>query len=150
LDCLPFYVDAATKVNWFHQRPCNVCGLGDEFPTQMFPIGLPPWSHQCSSDVGPALRRAIDASPFYSEHFRRHTARGGVCMRLVFVLGDGAAMKDCDNMAKGVQDAFEGYLYADDRLVEHLDLMKIYGLPGTPGYILVRVASTTINNHDDV
>ena len=72
-------------------------------------------------------------------------------MRIVFVLGDAATMKDCDNMAKGLLDAFQGLLYDNDKQVEHLDLIKIHHHPGAgSGYILVRVASTTINSTDDV
>jgi hypothetical protein len=59
-------------------------------------------------------------------------------------------MKDCDNMAKGLLDAFEGILYKDDRQIDHLDLVKVHSAPGSPGYILVRRASTALNTHRDV
>jgi hypothetical protein len=150
LDRLPLFEDAATKASWLHQRPCGMCPDGNEFPPEMFPVGLPPWSHQCAREVGPALRRAIEASGFYADHFRRSIARGPVCLRFVFVLGSDATMKDCDNMAKGLQDAFEGLLFVDDRQVEHLDLAKVHHLAGTPGYILVRRASTRLNDHTNV
>jgi Holliday junction resolvase RusA-like endonuclease len=147
---LPLYEDTAAKMSWLHQRPCLVCPLGDEIPLHTFPVGVPPWSHQCAPEVGRALRRAIDASPTYREHFRNRVAHGPVCMRIVFVLGEGATMKDCDNMAKGLLDAFQGLLYVDDKQVEHLDLIKVHRSPGSPGYILIRRASTTINDHADV
>jgi hypothetical protein len=150
LDRLPLYPDTAAKLSWLHQHRCAVCPEGDEFATNTFPVGVPPWSHQCSKDVGPALRAAIDASPRYATHFQERLAHGPLCIRLVFVLGDGATMKDCDNMAKGVLDAFEGLLYDNDTQVEHLDLLKVTQAPGSPGYILVRRASTRVNDHRDV
>ena len=148
LQRLPLYEDMAAKVSWLHQYGCKVCPAGHEFPTHFFPIGIPPWSHQNSRGVGPALARAINSSPAYASSF--HLAESSVCMRLVFVLGEGATMKDCDNMAKGVLDAFEGLLYVDDRQVEHLDLIKVHQTISTDGYILVRIASSSLNDHQDV
>jgi hypothetical protein len=72
-------------------------------------------------------------------------------MRVVFVLGDAATMKACDNMAKGLLKAFQELLYDNDKQGEHLDLIEIHHYPGArSGYILVRVASTTINSADNV
>jgi hypothetical protein len=148
---LPLYPDTASKFGFLYQKPCAACPGGDEFPTRVFPIGVPPWSHQCAAEVGPALRKAIEGSPRHAQHFRAQTAHGPVCMRVVFVLGDGATMKDCDNMAKGLLDAFQGLLYVNDRQVEHLDLIKMHDHPGAGvGYILIRVASSAINRTDDV
>lgn len=147
---LPLYEDTASKVSALAKQQCLACPPGDEFPPDHFPIEVPPWSHQCSPKVGPALRAAIDSSEHYTSHFARRRARGPVCLRLVFVLGDGASMKDCDNMAKGVLDAFEGLLYVNDKQVEHLDLIKLHHAPGSGGYIIVRRASTRVNDHGDV
>jgi hypothetical protein len=130
LDHLPLYPDTASKLNVMLQRRCTVCPDGNEFPPSTFPIGVPPWSHQCAGQVGRALRQAIDHSPHYTEHFSARTAHGAVCMRIVFVLGNAATMKDCDNMAKGLLDAFQGLLYENDKQVEHLDLIKIHHHPG--------------------
>lgn len=115
LDHLPLYRDTAAKLSMLHQRACHVCLAGDESPPAMFPIGVPPWSHQCAAEVGSALRKAIDDSDYYTNHFAARTAHGAVCMRIVFVLGDAATMKDCDNMAKGLLDAFQGLLYDNDK-----------------------------------
>ncbi len=151
LDHLPLYPDTAAKLSMLHQRACHVCPPGDEFRPAMFPIGVPPWSHQCAAEVGSALRKAIDDSDGYKNHFAARTAHGAVCMRVVFVLGDAATMKDCDNMAKGLLDAFQGLLYDNDKQVEHLDLIKIHHHAGAgPGYILVRVAPTAIDDTGDV
>ena len=63
---LPLYADTASKLSVMLQRGCDACPDGNEFPTRTFPIGVPPWSHQCAKKVGQALRRAID-SPRYTE-----------------------------------------------------------------------------------
>jgi Endodeoxyribonuclease RusA len=150
LSHLPLYESTAAKVNWFQQHPCPICLPGGEVHPVAFPVGVPPWSHQCAPQVGRALRSAIDASPTFRETFKERVAQGPVCVRMVFVLGDAATMKDCDNMAKGMLDAFQGLLYANDKQVEHLDLIKFHSTPGTPGYILVRRTSTSINAHRDI
>jgi hypothetical protein len=148
LSRLPLYKDATAKMSWLQQRPCPVCPAGDEVPPVTFPIGIPPWSHQSTRHVGVALRRAIDSSPLYREHFKDRLAQGPVCLRMVFVLPEGAiaTMKDCDNMAKGVMDAFQGLLYENDNQVEHLDLLKAHHIDASSGYILIegrQWASTT-------
>lgn len=106
---LPLYEDIGAKLNWLYQHPCLVCLNGNEFPTETFPIGIPPWSHQCAPKVGRALRRAIDASPVYSQHFKERMTLGPVCLRIVFMLGKNAVMKDCDNMAKGLLDCSRAF-----------------------------------------
>jgi hypothetical protein len=146
----PLYEDVAAKMGWLHQHPCPVCPVGDEVRPATFPIGVPPWSHQCAPEVGRALRGAIDSSPSYRDKFKDRVAQGPVCMRIVFVLAEAATMKDCDNMAKGVMDAFQGLLYVNDEQVEHLDLLKAHHSPGSSGYILIRRTSTSINDHSDV
>lgn len=147
---LPLYESTAAKVSWLQQHPCTICLPGGELHPVAFPVGVPPWSHQCAPQVGRALRSAIDASPTFREKFKERVARGPVCVRMVFVLGAAATMKDCDNMAKGMLDAFQGLLYANDKQVEHLDLIKVHSTLGLPGYILVRRTSTSINDHSDV
>jgi Holliday junction resolvase RusA-like endonuclease len=152
LSRLPLYEDAAAKMSWLQQHPCPVCPAGGEVPPVTFPVGIPPWSHQSTRHVGAALRRAIDSSPRYRDHFKDRAARGPVCLRLVFVLPEGATatMKDCDNMAKGVMDAFQGLLYENDNQVEHLDLFKARHSEASSGYILIRRTATSINDHSDV
>jgi Holliday junction resolvase RusA-like endonuclease len=149
---LPLYEDTAAKMSWLQQHPCPVCPVGEEVPPVTFPVGIPPWSHQSTRRVGVALRRAIDSSSPYREHFKDHAAQGPVCLRMVFVLpGDATAtMKDCDNMARGVMDAFQGLLYENDNQVEHLDLLKAHHSGTSSGYILIRRTSTGLNDHSDV
>jgi hypothetical protein len=152
LDHLPLYADMASKVSWLNQHQCPTCSTGSSsVALRTFPIEVPPWSHQVkiARQIGPALRKAIQANPMYASHFKP-LDYGGVCLRLLFVLDDGARMKDCDNMAKGLIDAFQGLLYGNDRQVEHLDVLNIHGATGSNGYILVRFQGTNLNDHGDV
>jgi hypothetical protein len=73
-----------------------------------------------------------------------------LCVRIVFVLAGSARIKDCDNMAKGLLDAFQGLVYVDDRQGEHLDVVRIRDSDPASGYVLVRYATTSVNSHDDV
>ena len=143
---LALYADMADKVSSLSQAPCLVCAtdVGGHFP-----IEVPPWSHQSTSKVGPALRRAIELNPTYSTRGVMNPS-GGMCMRLVFVLPPGATLKDCDNMAKGLLDALQGYLYTNDKQVQHLDLIRLQAEGTTDGYIMVRWAHTSAGLLDDV
>lgn len=152
---LPLHLDMASKLSRISQARCPVCPSVDgndvPFAPETFPIGVPPWSHQAAPNVGAAFRQAVQAHEVYRKRYAAPVAgEAAVCLRLVFVLEDGAAMKDCDNMAKGLLDAFQGMLYANDRQVEHLDLVKIHKAANSPGYILVRLWPTRLNDHSDV
>lgn len=148
---LPLFADMADKVGWLHQHPCIVCPhVEDGPPPTFFPIGLPPWSHQSKGYIGPALRQAIEANERYATHLKERTTDWPLCVRIVFVLEDKATMKDCDNMAKGLLDAFQGLIYVNDRQIEHLDLIKTHHAEGSPGYILMSHRPTSINDHADV
>jgi hypothetical protein len=94
-------------ISWLAQRPCPICPTAPG--TATFPIEIPPWSHQVSRQIGKALKAALQEQPTFAQTLQQ-IDDGGVCLRLIFVLEDGASMKDCDNMAKGVVDAFQGLL----------------------------------------
>ena len=146
---LPLFADMAAKLSWLRDSPCTVCPSTTWLET--FPIGFPPWSHQKARDVGPALRRAIETTEPYASHYAdRPSLTVPLCIRIVFVLGDKARMKDCDNMAKGLLDGLQGLLFSDDSQIEHLDLMKMRNTGSTAGHILVRCATTSVNDHHDV
>lgn len=60
-------------------------------------------------------------------------------------------MKDCDNLAKGLIDAFEGILYVNDSQVDHLDVLRVHRAGSETGYALIRCGVTPrINDHSDV
>lgn len=148
LEHLPLFADMASKASWLKQHRCPVCH--PLTPPRFFPIEIPPWSHQAAPGVGAALRKAIDANRIYREAYTPIPKGTGVCLRFVFVLADDATMKDCDNMAKGLADAFQGLLYEDDAQVEHLDLFKLHGTGAPNGYVLARYFGTKLNDHGEV
>jgi hypothetical protein len=148
---LPLFADMADKVGWLHQHACIVCPpVEDGPPPTYFPIGLPPWSHQSKGYIGPALKQAIEANDQYAARLMERTTDMPLCVRVVFVLEDLATMKDCDNMAKGLLDAFQGLIYVNDTQIEHLDLIKTHHAEGSAGYILLSHRPTRINDHTDV
>ncbi|MDP9070614.1 MAG: hypothetical protein M3N68_04900 [Actinomycetota bacterium] len=118
---LPLHLDIASKLSRINQERCPICpNLDDDdvpFAPVTFPIGVPPWSHQAAPHVGAAFRQAVQAHEVYRKRYAAPIAGAApVCLRLVFVLEDGATMKDCDNMAKGLLDAFQGSMPTTGRL----------------------------------
>jgi len=152
LDHLPLFGSMGEKISWLAQHGCPVCvsipGI------HVFPVEVSPWSHQANPAASAALRcavvEAIANNPAYANAFQPFSAGVGVCIRLVFTLADRVTIKDCDNMAKGFIDAFEGVLYQDDRQIDHLSIIRLSETGTRAGYVLVRCAPSTINEHDDV
>lgn len=143
---LPLYADMADKVRWLQQQPCRACGPREGGGS--FPIEVAPWTHQSSRQITSALKLAIAAN-----------VRGGVvrydrdtylCIRLVFVLPGRARMKDCDNMAKGLLDGLQGYLYEDDRQIDHLDVIRLRDATESDGYVLVNHSPTRLGDNSNV
>ena len=152
LDHFPLYADTASKIGWLTQHPCYVC-KGEHGPRTL-PIEIEPWSHQSSRATAARLHaKILDLiawNPAYRDAFNPLPRETQVCLRLVFVLADKVSMKDCDNLAKGLLDAFEGILYENDRRVAHLDIYRLEKSGTTTGHVMVRCASTVVNDHKDV
>jgi hypothetical protein len=56
---LPLYADTASKLSVMLQRGCDARPDGNEFPPSTFPIGVPPWSHQCAASGERFDRRSM-------------------------------------------------------------------------------------------
>jgi hypothetical protein len=152
IDHFPLYADTASKIGWLTQHPCYVCS-GERGPRTL-PVEIEPWSHQASRPTAAHLHaRILDLiarNPAYRDTFDPLPSNVQVCLRFVFVLANKVSMKDCDNLAKGLLDAFEGILYENDRQVAHLDVYRLEKSGAMTGHVMVRCASTTVNNHTDV
>ncbi len=148
----PLYADMGSKISWLTQHPCYVC-RGERGPRTL-PVEIEPWSHQVSRPTGAQLREKIlgliARNPAYRDAFDPLPRNVQVCRRFVFVLADKVTMKDCDNLAKGLLDAFEGILYENDRQVAHLDIYRLEKSGTMTGHVMVRCAATTVNDHADV
>ena len=72
-----------------------------------------------------------------------------LCVAVTFVIGRGRRLADLDNLAKTLLDALQGFAYANDRQVEHLDLMRMGSL-GDDSFIGIRIATTKIASNVDV
>jgi Endodeoxyribonuclease RusA len=56
---------------------------------------------------------------------------------------------DVDNLAKLLLDSFNECIYEDDKIIDHLNLLRIaYG--GVEEYIEVRISDSNVNTHTDV
>ena len=59
-------------------------------------------------------------------------------------------MTDVDNMAKPLLDALQGYAYANDRQIDHLDAIRLNSGSDDEAFIGVRIAVTGIAENSDV
>lgn len=143
----PVYSDIASKLNWLKQQRCSLCNV---HPLRHFPLEVTPWSHQSKSGIKGAVMEAINK---YSEKRELNLPiypDETLCVKLIFIIAkSNLSIKDCDNLAKGILDSFEGYLYTNDRQIDHLDLLRI-NASETEGYMLISATPTAINNHEDV
>ena len=83
----------------------------------------------------------FDFTDFYYER---------LCVAILFVMRRKSQTTDVDNMAKPLLDALEGYAYANDRQVDHLDAIRLNSGSDDEAYIGVRIAVTGIAENAEV
>lgn len=134
------------KASWLSQQDCRVCG--SEFPVSVTPFRIPPESWQALGSVNKrAFKAAMADRLSNSPHIERQDGR--VCLTFLFVCSAGRRMRDVDNMAKLLMDSIKGRMIADDREVDHLNLMRLVH-EGDEEYVFVKIAPSTLNDHSDV
>ena len=151
------YSNYSVKAIAVSQRHCSICHGGrpleDLFPFGTYAVRITPISRQASkSEIG--MFKAFQAA--FAERFSGRpidigkTGRG--CMALTFVLKherDKRWSRDVDNMAKAVMDAFSRAVGFDDKIVHHLDVIKLI-FPAAEEYMYIRIAPSALNEHGDV
>lgn len=135
------------KISSLAQFHCPMCG--GSFPVSIIPIRIQPLSHQASAArLHNAFKRAI---AFRLQRVKSDQSYVGkrLCVHTVFVTSLRQKEKDVDNMAKLFMDSLQGVLFENDKLVDHLSLMKIRH-NGEEEYIYLNIRESKLNNHTDV
>lgn len=144
------YPDITDKARVLMQRRCHICNIYRESDFILFFLRMPPRSHQ-STDTklrnaftqaisDDLTRKGFDFSDFYDSR---------LCVAVTFVMANGRRKNDSDNLAKNLLDALQGFAYADDEQIEHLDLLRLQSRSDET-FIIIRIAGTNINGLDDV
>lgn len=136
------------KISSVAQFHCPMCDGGSS-PVSIIPIRIQPLSHQSSpARLHHAFKRAIA--------FRLQRAKSDqfyvgkrLCVHTVFVTALKQKEKDVDNMAKLFMDSLQDVLFENDKLVDHLSLMKVRH-SGDEEYIYLNIRESKLNNHADV
>lgn len=140
------HVTLSDKANWLAQQRCHVCH--PDFPISIIPLRIRPQSWQALNSIDKtAFKTALAARFAKSSHIKAQEGR--ICLTFLFVCSVGRRVRDLDNMAKLVMDSIKGIVMGDDRDVDHLNLMRLTH-NGEEEYIVFRVSSSNINNHNDV
>lgn len=138
----------AVKFDYILRRPCFLClpyqktnYISFSLPTE--PVSRQAERHTAFKDaVKDYLGRAShDFTDFYDER---------LCVAVLFAMRRNAPMTDVDNMAKTVLDALQTYAYADDKQIDHLDIIRLNSGSDDETFIGLRIAVTGIAKDEDV
>lgn len=140
------HVTLSDKASWLSQQWCHVCH--SDFPISVIPFRIRPESWQA---LGSMDKRAFKAAISHrlSESSRIERLKRRVCLTLLFVCSSSRRTRDVDNMAKLFMDSIKGIMMADDKEVDHLNLMRLVH-EGGEEYVHLRIANSNINDHSDV
>lgn len=135
------------KISSVAQFHCPLCGVS--FPVSIIPIRIQPLSYQSSpARVHIAFKRAI-AFRLKKAQSEESFIGKRLCVHTVFVTSSRRKEKDVDNMAKLFVDSLQGVLFENDKLVDHLSLMKIRHNEEEE-FIYLNIRESKLNNHIDV
>lgn len=135
------------KASILSQRGCPLCK--PYVPAYVLPIRIRPESRQSLERARWVAFQAAIGSWLGK---RQITVEAGAryCVALTFVLDRSRRDRDLDNMVKAAQDAVARALSINDADVHHLDTLKIFVPQGSEEFFYLRLARTSINEHDDV
>jgi Holliday junction resolvase RusA-like endonuclease len=140
--------DLAAKFDALMLRPCLLCMPYQKVHYISFRLRTEAVSLQAKRKT--AFKLAVkdylvevnhDFSDFYNER---------LCIAVLFVMRRKSQTTDVDNMAKPLLDALEGFAYADDRQVDHLDTIRLNSGCDDEAFIGIRIAVTGIAENADV
>ena len=135
------------KASILSQRDCPLCK--PYVPAFVLPIRIRPESRQ---SLESARWAAFQAAIGFWLGKRQIAVEAGAryCVALTFVLDRSRRDRDLDNMVKAAQDAVTRSLSINDADVHHLDTLKVFVPKGSEEFFYLRLARTSINEHDDV
>jgi hypothetical protein len=117
----------------FHQPDLGVDGPY----SYSFPVRIDPWSAQSSGREKVAIRKAVTGALLAKGVPLMPWGTRPLCLTVTAIIGRRGKVADVDNLAKGLLDAMQGYLYENDSQIQCLTLRRM-PYAGTVGHYLVR------------
>lgn len=117
---------ASDKAGSLTQLPCLSCSPTKPFGQRIdFTVRVRPFSMQADPIIGGKLKERIRAN-LQSRSSTSSRWPGAVCLRVMTLYGASDRDKDVDNSVKGLLDAMQDAVYANDSQVEHLSVHKLH------------------------
>jgi hypothetical protein len=116
------------KASVIAQSLCGACEIVSTDDGRMplnvtFPVNVDPWSGQSTKERG-SLKKAVNEELVRGGHIQPWN--GVVCVTIVsLVPRSNVGRKDSDNLVKGLLDAMEGIVYANDRAIQCLTSRRV-------------------------
>jgi Holliday junction resolvase RusA-like endonuclease len=129
--------------------PCLLCNPTDSVPVANFSIRIKPTSSQTRKTINKTAFKSAIKSRCYNFGLLEAFSSKSLCVNIIFVVNPKMTPADVDNLAKLLLDSFNECIYEDDKIIDHLNLLRIaYG--GVEEYIEVRISDSNVNTHTDV
>ena len=148
------FIDLHCKISALSQPTCTYCTRGTMTKSiHTMGFNIAPMSQNAHGNSGVKKQKLKAFKKAIREHFLRSTSEfndeGKLCVAMLFVFGKHETDKDCDNMAKALNDGLNGSLIADDVHIDHLNIMKIKTTFET-SFIKINIRESNLNKHFDV
>lgn len=149
----PMFFDLPNKIATLAQPHCEYCLRGiSEKPVITYAIDIAPIAQ--STNGNKLKHKKIHAfKKAIKEHFSKRESefKDGckLCVTVLFIFGKNESDKDCDNMAKALNDGLNDSLIKDDVHIDHLNIMKIK-TTFQNSFIMLRILESNLNKHHDV
>jgi Holliday junction resolvase RusA-like endonuclease len=137
----------AVKFDYLIQRPCFTCLPYQRVQYIRFILHTDPVSRQADRQM--AFKKAVQAYLFRVNHDFTDFYNERLCVAVLFAMRASVKRTDVDNMAKTLLDAMQGYAYANDGQVDHLDVIRL-DTGSDDAFIGIRVAVTGIAGNLEV
>lgn len=138
----------AIKFGYILRRPCFVCMAYQKIDFIAFHLHTEPVSRQANRQS--AFKQAVRSYLTRVNHDFTDFYNARLCVAVLFAMRSNAPATDVDNMAKTVLDALQGYAYANDRQIDHLDAIRLNSGSKSESFIGIRIAVTGVAGVEDV
>lgn len=140
-----YFETLSGKVNFVSQFDCPLCRGG--YPILNIPIRIKPQSHQSApSEIKRAFKAAI-AHRFRDTNFNA-IKNDVLCIMITFVISEERVQKDVDNLPKLLLDSLQGFMFENDRQIDHLNSIQLRW-NGDEEWIMINVRRSDFNSRDD-
>ncbi|MEM9483315.1 MAG: RusA family crossover junction endodeoxyribonuclease [Cyanobacteria bacterium P01_F01_bin.116] len=147
------FIDLHAKISKVSQRTCEYCSRGTRTKSiHTIPVNIAPISQSNSSSRRKSKKiKAFKKAIF--DYFKKKESEFldgcKLCVSVLFVFSKDEDDKDCDNMAKALNDGLNESLIKDDIHIDHLNIMKMK-TNFSSSFLILNIRESNLNKHIDV